>query len=174
MVYPESVIEAIKAAANEHKGDIPEAIAAACAAVRALPDFPAFRESLVDGAIQELVYQVRGASNHAMKVQAGVYGAPAKVLVGRSEELRKVYDDLRDYRIGCQTLGLLFGRDLMPIAEMEGAKARGHEFNRRLVEELARIVPDEKRVRDVVSKRQMVEVFSRAKLPATRKHQQAQ
>ena len=64
-----------------------------------------------------------------------------------------------NYRIGGTLLGLVFGKDLLGIAEHERAIAEGHTFNARLAEALNPIVPANKRVKDAVAEKRLQMIF---------------
>lgn len=156
---PQEVHDIARQCAEKHKQDVRAAIDAAYDKVRNLDDFDEFVQSLVYGAISDLVYDCRHQSARAMKINAGAYGGAAKVTAGSSGSVQRTYDSLYNYRIAGTVLGCLYGRDLADIAKSEAEKASGHRFNAGLCAKLATMVPDDKRVHDVVSEKTLGNLF---------------
>jgi len=161
MTYPETFMAAAREAAAKHGGDIDQATAVAEAAIRSLPDFADWVNAFVTSAIRELVYDARHQMNVAMKRDTGYYGGPAKVKVGDSADIQKVYQSFYEYHIAGMQLGMLKGADLEGIAESEAARAEGHAFNARLCKKLREVVPDDKTVREAVPERKLREIFKK-------------
>jgi hypothetical protein len=158
---PESVIAAAALAAQEHPDDVARATAEAERAVRELPEFPDLMAGLVTGAVRELVYDARHASNVRTRRQAGRYGTPAKVSPGGSPAVERVYESVYDYFIAGTTLGALRGEELQAVAEKEQGLAEGHLFNAGLCARLSKMVPPGQRVRDAVPERQLRGLFKK-------------
>jgi len=156
---PPEVHDIARRCAEKHKQDVNVAIAAAYEQVMKLDNFDEFVLALAHAAVSDLVYDCRHQSARAMKIAAGAYGGPAKVIVGLSGSVQRVYESLYNYRIAGTVLGCLYGRDLADIASKEAEKASGHRFNADLCAKLATMVPDDKRVHDVVSEKTLGNLF---------------
>lgn len=159
--FPQEVIDIVKQAALQHKDDIDEAHQCAERGVRGLKNFAELQELLVSDSIRELVYQSRHTENVRLRREAGQYGSPSRVDVANSEAVHQVNSSVYDYFIAGISLGMILGKELAGIAEREGKIAEGHQFNQRLCEALARMVPEESRVRDAVPEKKLRNLFKR-------------
>jgi hypothetical protein len=159
MDYPESVLEAVHEAASEHGDDLEQAVECAVGKVRALPDFNGLVDQFVKTAVQELLYRDRHQTNVAIRRQGGQYGVAAKVSPAGSAAVRRVFQSYFDYCVGGKQLGQVLGEELAGLAAGERERAAGHQFNARLLERLQAVVPEGKRVRDVVSNRKLGSLF---------------
>lgn len=157
---PDELLAIVKLAVQKHNEPQP-AIEEAHKSVRKRPEFQAWVDLLVQTAVAELVYRERAVINTRLKAQAGEYGKPAKVSVGQSDAVNEVYTLYYQYKIGGTILGNVMGEELAGIGEKERALSEGHLFNARLCEELARFVPEGKRVQDCVSERKLKVLFTR-------------
>ena len=157
---PDDVIEAVREADAQHPDDIKEAVRQAIFAVRDLPGYLDFSRSLVDKAIQELIYDARHKADVAMKREAGYYGKPGKTY-GLGASVAKVYSSVYAYRIAGTTLGLLRGEQLPSIAASEDRIAEGHRFNAELCRWLRTVTPDDKTVQESVSEKKLRQTFNR-------------
>lgn len=158
MEYETEVLEIIRRAAARHANDIEKAAEVAERDIRRLPNFNELVEQLVKTAILRLVHLARASANVTIRRASG--GNP-RVIVGDSEELRQIADECiyLNYCIGSQTLGMLTGAELVEVADSEEAVAEGHLFNVKLARYLKRLVPDDKRVKDVISETRMATIF---------------
>jgi hypothetical protein len=166
MDYPESVLEAVHDAAAEHGDDLEQATDCAVAKVRGLKEFPTLVDQFVKTAVQELLYRDRHQTNVAIRRQGGQYGAAAKVSPAGSAAVRRVFQSYFDYCVGGKQLGQVLGEELAGLAAGERERAGGHQFNARLLERLQTVVPEGKRVRDVVSNRKLGKLFEEVEAAA--------
>lgn len=157
----QSIQPIIVEAATKFKDDIDKAVSFAEQQVRALPEFNELVDVLVRQAIRHQISDARHAANVAIHRANGSYGGPSKVAVG--EAVARVAQRCLDYSIGGRSLGSIFGKELIAISTSERAKAAGADFNARLCEELKKIVPAEKAVREVMTEKQMKTLFLRLK-----------
>lgn len=160
MNFPADCITIADKAITKHGDDITAAINLAETQIRKMKEFPELVDSLVRGAVQELVYQRRHVANTAARKAAGAYGQAAKVVTGASEAVQEVARSLYGYYIAGRTLGSVLGSELEEIADSETAVAAGHSFNARLCRKLAQIVPVDKTVREAVSERKLKALFA--------------
>jgi len=165
MKMPQEVLDAAQKAALDHGGDIEAAVNQAEQEIRAMPEFDDLISSLIQDAIRGLVYNARHAANVQMKRDVGYYarvGIP-KVVPAESEAVGRAFRSVYDYFIGGTQLGLLCGKDLRKIAEMERSVSDGHLFNARLCETLAARVPTSKPVREVISEGELQSIFAQVR-----------
>ena len=158
MEFPESVLEICNAAAAKFP-DVRQGVKWANREVRKLPDYDEFIDRLVFGAVEGGVYDSRHKLNTAMRFAAGGYGGPAKVVSGGCEAVNRIAVAVYSCRIAGTMLGLLTGKQLPAIAETESAMASGYEFNAALCRRLAKVVPEDKQVRDAVSEKKLRAIF---------------
>lgn len=148
----ESVIREV---AKTYRDDVTQAIEIARQRLKALPEFSGFVDTLVDQAIQELVYRERCRSNQEMRRDGFAYDGAAKVVAAASTGANEVYRSWFDYYIGSKTLGGLLGEELRPLAGSERELANGHTFNAMLLDRLHPLVPKDKKVREVVPEKKL-------------------
>jgi len=163
MEFSDEIQTIVKASAAKHGDKISKAVNDAERRIRKLPDFKSMINGLVRSAIQELVYDARHKMNTKIRQAMGSYGQPAKTITGASIAVGKASASLYSYHIAGTLLGSVQGSDLAGIAENEAAKADGHGFNAKLAARLAKIVPDEKLVRNVVSETRLKTIFMELK-----------
>lgn len=161
MNYPDKVLQITAKMAAEYGDDIPAAVAAAVRTVRGLPGYRSMVDTLVQQCIKELIYQARHNANVAARREEGYYGQPGKVS-GVTTTTEEVHRSLYCYYIGGTMLGLVTGSELPVLAAKEELTASGHLFNARLCRKLATLVPDDKRVQDVVSEKKLRTLFRQA------------
>lgn len=162
MDLPRHVLQAATDAAAAHPTDPDAATDQALKAVRRMPDFNEFVESLVRRAIQDAVYAARHAHNVRVKRQQGVYGPPPAVLPSAADDVARAYESVYSYRIGGTVLGDLTGDQLPVVAAAEIERSKGHQFNAALVEWLrSQGVTGDRRVRDVVAEKKLEQNFRR-------------
>jgi hypothetical protein len=150
----------IKEADAKFPNDIPFAVDWADKKLRSCPEFNEWTENFIRHSIQEMIYDVRHQKSHQIKAEAGGYINPTKVSASSSTgnaAIAKVYE----YRIAGRTLGMLLGNELAAIASSEREIAHGHLFNCQLCEELKRLVPDDKTVRQAVPEVKLRGLFKR-------------
>jgi hypothetical protein len=146
---PDEVREVVVKAAREHP-DARQATVCALEKVRALPGHAGFLAALEEHSVSELVYDARHEMNRERRPEEGP--RPPGGVRPPGEALGRVYDNLYQYRIGGTTLGRLKGEDLLPLAEQEGQKGRGHLLNEALLRWCdAQGVPEGAEVQDHVS-----------------------
>ena len=161
--YPSNVLRICEAAVNRHASDIEKAVVEAEKKVRDLPEFPELVDKLIHTAIQEIIYDIRHHANVRMKQNMGSYGGRAKVTSGSCPTVNRIAEDLYRYSIAGTILGLVTGKQLPEIADSEAAVGNGHLFNARLCRSLAKIVPEDKRVQDVVNQKKLKEIWLASK-----------
>lgn len=155
MEYPPEIREIATQAADRCKA-AQTAVRHAIKNVRAHPAFDTFVDVLVDGAVEELVYQARHVANQKTRTSTSV----PKVIVGNSPAVQKVAD-LYLYRIGGNVLGNMTKEQLEAIGPSERERAAGHAFNARLCEALVPLVPKEKTVQQAVTEKKLKEVWDK-------------
>ena len=158
--FPVNLIAIVDRAAAAHPTSIEAAVAEAKAYARLASNYAEFVEQLIDGSIQELVYDARHKVNVSIKRQAGHYGKPALV-EGCTGAISDAYRSVYDYFVGGCILGNLMGRELSTLASSERAKAGGHLFNAQLLSELTALVPEGERVRDAVTEPRLRAMFKK-------------
>ena len=154
MEYPTEIWEIVKQAATRCKSR-QGACHQAEKKIRAHPEFKSFVDSLVGGAVEELIGHARHAANVRMR---SANSAMPKVVVGKSPSVLENYD-LYLYRIGGNDLGNMTKEDLQAIAVCERESAAGHIFNARRVDRLAPLVPKGKTVQQAVNKTKLDSVW---------------
>lgn len=154
MQYPSEIWDIVREAVARCKGS-EAAFRHAVKNVRAHPAFASFVDCLIDGAVQELVYQIRHKLNGPMRATAV---AVPKVVSGNSPALQEIAD-LYLYRIGGNVLGNMTREQLESIAPAEAERASGHMFNCRLCERLIPLVPKGKTVQQAVPVKKLRSVW---------------
>lgn len=155
MDFSESVLEAVKAVMRKFPGDLERQKTEAVKAIKKLPDYAELIESLVTAAVHDIVYDLRHTANGVVKKEAGQYGEPAKVVSGLSQAVNDAAASVYLISIAGKALGDIYGKELKGIAADQGAIANGHLLNRRLCLRLAKIVPEEKQIREAVSEKRL-------------------
>ncbi len=128
--------------------------------IKELPEYEEFIEDLFHRNIRALVENHRGQHNHNVRVRNGFYGGPAKVKI--TEAVLDVHKGLFLYHLAGRTLGMLFGHELDDIANQEESRANTHGFHASLARKLRPLVPDNKRVQDVVSHKKLQQIWAEA------------
>lgn len=158
MEIPTFIREAIREVCLKHRSSAALSCDEAIKAVRTLPEFETAREALIDHAIHEVVWSIRGELTTAVVSQAVNPPTPAKApytgepkvgLLNSDafiEHTRSVYNMM----MGGKTLGDLTGAEVKAIAEVETEKARGHTQNAELARWLGDRVKDKQTVREAV------------------------
>lgn len=158
MEIPTFVREAIREVCLKHRSSAALSCDEASKAVRALPEFEAAREALIDHAIHEVVWSIRGelttavvsqAVNQPTPVQVPYTGEP-KVNLLRSAAFIEHTQSVYNMMMGGKTLGDLTGAEVKAIAEVEREKVRGHQQNTELLDWLGDRVKDKQTVRQAV------------------------
>lgn len=150
-MFPPEVIAVVRTVTTGTP-DAKKAVKKAVSAVRAMPDFRQMIDRLVNQAVADLVHDLRHQDNRRIKNAAKVYDVRPAVDPLQSDVVQAVVSPY-DFRIAGQTLGDLRGRDLIPLAETEEARARGHAENAALLRDLRPRVRDDQTVREAVSER---------------------
>src|SRR5262245_23072110 len=99
MEFPRHVIEVIEAAYAANVGDVEAAVDAGERAVRRMPDFNETVDLLIRQGVQVLVWRRHQVTNRRIKKEAGAYGGPPKVVVGRSELIAQIAESVYNYHI---------------------------------------------------------------------------
>jgi hypothetical protein len=164
--FPEPVHETVHDIINEvvtqFPNDIPGAIKAAEQRLRALPEFDDLVATLITSAVQDLIYQRRGAVNVRLRCAAGEFDTKPRTRLQDSPDTLIVWDNVYGYYIAGRTLGEVRGEDLEAIEEGERNVSKGHEFNAELCRWLRQQgVAGEQRVKDVVSEKKLRTAFRR-------------
>jgi len=116
----------------------------------------------LDG-LRDLVHDARHQSNRQLKRDTGFYGQPAKVVESDSLNIRTASEAIYDLYIAGRTLGTLLGKELPGVALMERETGNGHLANAALCERLAKIVPQEKTVREAVSSKRCMAIWRKCR-----------
>lgn len=154
----EKIQQIVSQEAQRHGDDILAATNAAVSRVRKLSTFPEFVDDLVYAAIRGMIGDFRHHANVAMRREIGTSGGPPKVKPG--DAANRVAADCYVYFIAGRMLGSIRGDELPEIGNAEAERAEGHQFNARLCEELAKLVPAEKTVRQAVKPGKLRSVFA--------------
>lgn len=162
MQFPDSFLVVIREKTNRYGSDIAKAVEESEKALRKLPEFESQIEAMVTNAIRDLVYDERHVINVKLKRESGRYNNES-TMKGLDPSIVKVHQSLYEYFIAGTTLGDLYGKQLSQIADNENAIAEGHQFNAGLCNWLRKVVPDEKQVKQVVSEKQLRNIFSKVK-----------
>ncbi len=156
MVFTTELLGIVRKASNRHEGDLERSVARAIQDVRAAPQFLEWTQALIDYAIRQLVYQTRCVGNRNLKKSA--CGEP-KVIVGRSAAVAEACASLSRFKIGSTILAWVLGKELEGLAVQEERLGDGHYLNARFLRRLLPLVPEEKRVEDVVSDKKLRQLF---------------
>jgi hypothetical protein len=168
MTPRECIREAIRKAVGRHR-EVDAQILAAQRAVRGLPEFESYRESLVDDAIQREVYEVRSEENRAIRRSNPETQSFPKVKVGESRTVRDAYAHLYEMNVIGKQLGDLTGEELEPAAAQDEEAANGRLARARLFRSLRKVVADGKKVRDAVSGKKLERLYEAAGLLPTKR-----
>lgn len=164
MEFPDYVLDIVRKATEDNKGDIDKAVEVAEAKIRKLKDYDKIVSKLIHNGIRGLVHDFRHSANTRMRKQAGDYTKPPKVQEGTCKAVNKAIESHYDYYIAGTTLGEVFGEDLPRIVDSERAIGEGHFFNVRLGEALISAkVPETKRVKQVISNRRLNQIWQSCK-----------
>lgn len=167
MEHPESILEAARQADEAHPDDIGEAVAECERLVRQSPDFREWRNLLVRGMCQSLIWDSRHRGNRARRQARREEEYKPKVQrravnVLGSDLLCEVYEKYYQHRIAGRTLGNIRGDELADIASQEEAVANGHLINNRICRRLAGLVPAGRTVREAVPGPRLAAIFKEA------------
>lgn len=141
-VVSQAVADVIADAAKRHPGSVTKATDAAEAAIRGVKGFRDVLPDLVKHAVKERIYDLRHKENLEQRQSGFEEGSPY------------------NYFLAGTVLGRLRGDQLADLASDEDEAASGHAFNARICRELAKLVPDGKTVRQVVSEGQLQAIMS--------------
>lgn len=161
--FEESLDQIVEDVVAKHLDDISAAVVECEERVRKLPGFQQLVDELVRVALRRKITDLRGEQNHRQRLEAGVYGVPAKVVTGTSESVARAATkkSLFDYFIAGTTLGELTGSELPVVGESERKKAAGHTFNSDMCFALAQLrLPIRKSGRP--SRKQISGLYSRS------------
>lgn len=127
------------------------------------PEHDEWIRRLVRDQLRSLIHGWRHIRNTQKKKSAGGYGGPAKVNKACNSVANASRDSFFSYCIAGTTLGSMTGIELKRTAESERAMSNGHLFNATLCEELAKVVPDEKTVKESVSEKKLNIIVDRSR-----------
>lgn len=145
--YPEEVLEIANKCAAAHPDSIQEATDEALEFIRGLPSYKTLVDTLVLSAVQHLIHDAR----HRNNTRIWRDGRP-KVNVGSSRAVATVCEaSYLDLTFGGKQLRSILGKELSALAANEEEMALGRTRNAKFLRLLARIVPDEKTVGEVVT-----------------------
>lgn len=161
--FDSALLAEVTKAARKHRDDIDHAVQCAERAVSKLPEWKDWIADLARAHLRELIHNVRHGDNVTMRRDAGEFGGPAKVDMSTGAANRIANQSWFSYFIGGRTLGQILGKELKGLAKSEREKAEGCIFNAKLLEQLAGMVPEEKRVCDAVSETQIKRIVKGAK-----------
>ena len=159
--FAESLADIIASTTDKHPNDIGEAVKTAYSRVKRLRDYDGFLSDLVCGGLRQRIHDYRHNRNVEQRQALGDYGGAAKVdragssAVAEIAEMKSAYD----YFIGGKSLGMMSHEDLVSTQESESERAAGHSANADLCEQLAKITPDGKTVREAVGQRKIDAIF---------------
>ena len=157
---PETILEIVRKEAEAHPDDINAALQSAERRIRKLSEFEDLVNQLVSSAIRHLIHDAREAENRKQRRAAG---GPPIVNVGNCDDVLAVCEQKAwmDYFIAGRTLGSITGEELPGIAESERQKASGHSWNAALCKDIAKRVPAERQVREVLTEKQLANAVER-------------
>lgn len=158
-MYPLEVLAIARECMNESKEDIGQAVASAKALIQELECYPALVDRMVTEAIRELIYNLRHQENVKIKRQDGSFHTTNKTRIWESSHVKEVYKSAYNYMIGGRTLSLLLGEEIETLAEGEKNRADGHLFNYRLLKTLQPLIPEGRRVKEVLSEQRLMTIF---------------
>lgn len=156
--FDEALLSEVAKAARKHRDDIDHAVQCAERAASKLPGWKDWISDLAKSKLRDLIHGVRHSDNTTMRRDAGMFGGPAKVDLSTGAANRIAGESWFNYFIGGMSLGQVLGSDLKAIAEGERERAEGCIFNARLCEQLAPLVPAEKRVSEAVRESQIKKI----------------
>ncbi len=165
MSYPASVIRVIEEVVQKYPSDIDTGVKVAVRSIRGLSVFGDFEKDLIQDAVRGMIHDVRSRMNHQARKEAGVYGQPAKVVSGLSQEVNAIAEKLYrgdSYYMAGKCLSDIRGEEFDDIIESESKTIGGHEFNIRLATALKKVVPNGKSVRNTLSDTRLRKIFDRA------------
>lgn len=158
-VYPQELLELVRAAATRHPDSIENAVDDAFNTWRAHPHYEDHVSRLVRGMVQELIYRERVQANVAIRRAAGSYVQPGKVSIASAAVNAVATECYLNYFIAGRALGSIRGDELPAISEAERERANGHDFNARLCDKLASLVTRDRTVGECVSEQRLKRIF---------------
>ena len=185
MSFPMSIVNILAEANRLHGDDIQLAVELAESEIRRLPDFKKEIEGmLITHAVQTLIHDSRHKFNrdlmggirsgnlpslnghastngHAGKngqSMKGKHSVP-KVIPSHSKEILADYSRYFAFKVAGKTLGAMLGSELELASIAAGMQAKGNLFVESLCNRLAKMVPDDKRVMDVVPGKTLEKIF---------------
>ena len=173
MQLPENVVATVRAVCLANRESLDDQIAKSIKAVRDLDDFEDFAQRLIDGMIQEAVYDERHRINYKPPRNVKEYGLPSPVAGKQHKMANRMLNEAfvggYSHYIAGTTLGNITGDQIDGIvASEEAISATHHGLANVLRWCKSRGVVGEKRVRDVIKERDLRRNFERI-LAAARK-----
>ena len=134
-------------------------------------DVPAYAQTeQICEAVRHRIYNQRAAQNHRILANNNGVGMK-KVAKSRSaqtapmasEAVARIREEasLFRYALGGARLGELMGGELLPLADQMKSQSSTLAFNAALLQSLAPMVPEDKRVRECVTEAKLKAVFHR-------------
>jgi len=157
----DKLTDKIRANAEKFPDDIEKAVDAVERwAKRNWSEFDDWKDELIRSQFRNMIHDARHGTNVQMRRAAREYGGAAKVVPGAA--VAGVNASLYMYLIDGRTLGSLLGSELSDLAAAERARANGHGFNAKLLEQLRPLIEDDQMVLDIVSEDRLRKAFKKA------------
>ena len=160
--WPQSILSIAKQMAEKYGDDINKATEEAEKQIRKLPEFTELVNRFITHSVRDLIYVERHKENTRIKNGQGAFHSKPQVNGVCDSVHRALASVYYNYRIGGITLGSTLGGDLLGIAEKEASIAQGHTNNATLCTLLAKIVPEDKTVREAVPEKKLKQLFLKA------------
>lgn len=158
----EEVQELIKACAEDNLSSCESAATQAVKKIKKMAAYKQLMEHMFYQAVLEMVYDCRHHMNSQLKKQRGDYAKAEKVSSVSSKVANRVAErSIFTFLIAGRPVGEILGGELIGIADAEEARGNGCLFNARLCRVLKPLVPDNKKVKEVVSEKKAKEVFDK-------------
>lgn len=164
MEYPKDVTAICKLMAKKYGNDIDKAVASAEKAIRELPDFDDFVHLLITLAIRELISDARHHENLRTRKVTGadVERCTPKTTVGTSRSVIKASQSIYEYNIGGKLLGWMTGEEVNAAMQTQLSISNGHRVNYVMLSLIDGKVPAGKKVKDVFSQKQLINIRRKA------------
>lgn len=161
MEFPQEVYDIANAASRKHRDNAQRAKEVGWAKFQKMPDAEDIVWGLAQRGFEELVERCRSNDNRNVRGLSGT-GIPAdqdgkaKVIVLQSEAGNEIMGQWYSFSVAGTMLGDLTGETLPSALDHEASLERGHGFRRKLLERIHQYgVPKAKRVRDVLTEKQI-------------------
>lgn len=164
--YPKSFASVIDSAVKRHKSNIDAAVDWAMGELAELPEWEEWQQQAIRRAVASLVHHRRGDISCPRDQRPSATHRDYVPAIQRREiDLPDVASQIAesitlDYMIGGKTLGTLYGKELVGLAEKSWSTGQRNLMMSHLCAQLYRIVPREKQVKDVVSEGELSKIAS--------------